>query len=534
VSACIFAPVGTTLPPDLASALAARYQLRDVLGRGGMATVYLAFDLKHRREVAVKVLRPEVAASLGAERFLAEIQTVARLTHPHILPLHDSGESEGFVYYVMPFIEGGSLRQQLEQVSRFDVGEAIEVASPVADALTYAHRMGVVHRDIKPENILFSQGHPVVADFGIAKALSSASGRNLTRTGISLGTPGYMSPEQAAGFRELDARTDVFSLSVVIYEMIVGEIPGRWPSEAAVLTGSFSDINAEHRARLNAAGSTIEAALVRAMSIRADDRTPTPAALMDELRGRSSAAPRRRYRADEVDEIIRRASELEAVNPTQSGAMTIGGVEAIAAEVGIAPNLVRSAAAAVSPRSTFGSLSPIEPVKPIAIIGGPKRIVLERVVTGELRELEFPPLIDEVRRAFQNVGYASQLGGSITWSMSGRSAGRRDVSVAILVGGGNTRIVVEEGLAQLIGGIFGGVGGGVGGGGTGLVVAAAVSLHAAPVLPIILPAYYAAVFALSRAIFRSAARRRESQLEQTTDRLATIARQLIQERHPAP
>ena len=187
-----------------------------------MATVYMAYDRKHQRDVALKVLRPDIAASIGADRFLKEIQIVARMVHPHILSLHDSGEAEGFVYYVMPFIDGGSLRQLLERDKRLGKDRAIAVAEPIADALSYAHGVGVLHRDIKPENVLFARSHPIVADFGIAKAVSSAtSGAQLTRTGISLGTPGYMSPEQAAGFTDVDAKTDVYALAILVYEMIV-------------------------------------------------------------------------------------------------------------------------------------------------------------------------------------------------------------------------------------------------------------------------------------------------------------------------
>ena len=269
------------IPTDLQAALGARYELRRVLGRGGMATVYLAADRKHRREVALKVLLPGLAAFLGAERFLREIQTAARLTHPHILALHDSGEAGGFLYYVMPYIEGASLRQRLQDARRLRGEHALAIAAPVADALSYAHRMGVLHRDIKPENILFSQGHPIVADFGIAKAISTAGGANLTRTGFPLGTPGYMSPGQAAGLTDLDERTDVYSLAVVIYEMLVGEPPGRWPTEDAVRTGRFLEATASHRLCLTEAGSRLEGALVHALAIRLDQRTLTPGALID-------------------------------------------------------------------------------------------------------------------------------------------------------------------------------------------------------------------------------------------------------------
>ncbi|MGH9262439.1 MAG: serine/threonine-protein kinase, partial [Acidimicrobiales bacterium] len=266
----------TDIPAALADALADRYELRRALGQGGMATVYLAHDRKHRRDVALKVLLPGLAAMLGVERFLTEIQIVARLTHPHILALYDSGEAGGLLYYVMPYIDGGSLRQRLAAERALAVDRVLAVAAPVADALAYAHRLGIYHRDIKPENILFSQGHPMVADFGIAKAIRTAGGANLTRTGFPLGTPGYMSPEQAAGLTELDERTDVYSLAVVIYEMLVGEVCGRWPTENAVRAGRFLDAPPAHRERLARAGSRIEAALVRGLALAHDPRTATP------------------------------------------------------------------------------------------------------------------------------------------------------------------------------------------------------------------------------------------------------------------
>src|SRR5438034_9972006 len=374
------------IPADLQAALIDRYALRSVLGRGGMATVYLADDKKHYRSVALKVLLPGLAAYLGAERFLKEIQIAARLSHPHILPLHDSGEAGGFLYYVMPYIAGGSLRQQLEGPPRraLTQEQALAIAEPVADALTYAHRMGVLHRDIKPENILFQQGHPIVADFGIAKAISTAGGANLTRTGFPVGTPGYMSPEQAAGLTDLDERTDVYSLTVVIYEMLVGEVPGRWPTEDAVRTGRFLEAAATHRTRLTEAGSRIEGALVRGLAIRHDQRTATPGALMDDLAGRATeGAARRRFSGDEVQQIVKRATELEATTPTASGAMTIGGVEALAAEVGIAPSVVRAAADSLGP-SLGAPISAPESIQSNPWVGGTTTIVIERVLDGEL------------------------------------------------------------------------------------------------------------------------------------------------------
>ncbi|MCZ6915723.1 MAG: serine/threonine-protein kinase [Gemmatimonadetes bacterium] len=187
-------------PTDrLSAALAGRYRIEHQLGAGGMATVYLAEDLKHKRRVAVKVLRPELAAVLGAERFVQEIETTANLQHPHILALHDSGDADGFLYYVMPFIDGETLRDKLNRETQLGIDEAVKITIGVADALDYAHRQNVIHRDIKPENILLHDGRPMVADFGIALAVSAAAGGRMTETGMSLGTPHYMSPEQANG-----------------------------------------------------------------------------------------------------------------------------------------------------------------------------------------------------------------------------------------------------------------------------------------------------------------------------------------------
>ncbi len=219
----------------LTAALADRYRLDGELGQGGMATVYLAHDLKHERKVAIKVLRSDLAAAIGAERFIREIRTIAHLQHPHILGLIDSGEVDGTAYYVMPFVNGESLRDRLRREQQLPVADAVRIATEIAGALGYAHRHGVIHRDIKPENVLLHDGSALVADFGIALAISSAGGTRMTETGLSLGTPHYMSPEQAMGEREITVRSDVYALGAVTYEMLVGEPPFTGPSAQAVI-----------------------------------------------------------------------------------------------------------------------------------------------------------------------------------------------------------------------------------------------------------------------------------------------------------
>src|SRR5512145_2138165 len=207
------------------TALTDRYRIERELGAGGMATVYLAEDLKHDRKVAIKVLKPELAAVLGAERFVQEIKTTAALSHPHILPLFDSGTADAFLFYVMPFIEGETIRNRLNRETQLGIDDAVRIAREVADALDYAHRHGVIHRDIKPENILLHDGRAMVMDFGIALAVSAAAGGRMTETGLSLGTPHYMSPEQATAEKEISGRSDVYSLASVLYEMLTGNPP---------------------------------------------------------------------------------------------------------------------------------------------------------------------------------------------------------------------------------------------------------------------------------------------------------------------
>ena len=220
---------------QLHASLAGRYEVEREIGRGGMATVYLARDLRHARSVALKVLDPELGAILGAERFLSEIRVTANLQHPNLLPLFDSGEADGLLFYVMPFVEGETLRARLEREKQLPVDDAVRIAFAIAGALAYAHEHGVIHRDLKPENILIQAGQPVIADFGIALAVSKAGGARVTQTGLSLGTPQYMSPEQAAGDRVIDGRSDLYSLGAVLYEMLAGEPPHSGTTAQAII-----------------------------------------------------------------------------------------------------------------------------------------------------------------------------------------------------------------------------------------------------------------------------------------------------------
>jgi eukaryotic-like serine/threonine-protein kinase len=267
----------------LKAALADRYTLQRELGRGGMATVYLAEDRKHHRPVALKVLRPELAAALGPDRFLREIELSARLTHPHILPLHDSGNADGFLYYVMPYVEGESLRDRLTREKQLPVDDALQISREIADALSYAHSHGVIHRDIKPENILLESGHAVVADFGIAKAIALAGEERLTETGLAIGTPAYMSPEQAAGSQELDGRSDLYSLGCVLYEMLSGEAPYTGATPQAILAKKLGEPLPRVSVVREAVPTQLEEVLRRALARTPADRFLTATAFSEAL-----------------------------------------------------------------------------------------------------------------------------------------------------------------------------------------------------------------------------------------------------------
>jgi serine/threonine-protein kinase len=267
----------------LTAVLSDRYQIERELGAGGMATVYLAYDIKHNRKVAIKVLKPELAAVLGAERFVVEIKTTAALQHPHILPLFDSGEADGLLYYVMPYIQGETIREKLNRETQFGVDEAVRVAREVADALDYAHRQGVIHRDIKPENILLHDGRAMVMDFGIALAVSAAAGGRMTETGLSLGTPHYMSPEQATAEREITARSDVYSLASVLYEMLAGDPPFTASSAQAVIMKIITEPAPPVTVRRKTVPSNVSAAVGRALEKLPADRFESAKAFSDAL-----------------------------------------------------------------------------------------------------------------------------------------------------------------------------------------------------------------------------------------------------------
>ena len=270
---------------QLKSALSSKYRIDREIGRGGMATVYLARDLRHERQVALKVLNAELGAVVGTERFLAEIRVTANLQHPNLLPLFDSGEADGQLYYVMPYIEGESLRAHIQREKQLPIAEAVNIAIAVAGALDYAHRHNVIHRDLKPENILLHEGQPVVADFGIALAVSNAGGSRVTQTGISLGTPQYMSPEQATGDRVIDGRADIYSLGAVLYEMIAGDPPHTGSTAHAVIAKVLTDKPRALRLARDTVPKQVEAAVECALAKLPADRFATAQEFVEALRG---------------------------------------------------------------------------------------------------------------------------------------------------------------------------------------------------------------------------------------------------------
>jgi len=312
----------TTALDELTRAIADRYAIEREIGAGGMATVYLARDLRHDRKVALKVLNSELGAVLGVERFLTEIRVTANLQHPNLLPLFDSGAAAGLLFYVMPFVEGESLRARLEREKQLPVDEAVRIAVALAGALDYAHRSKVIHRDLKPENILLHDGQPLIADFGIALAVANAGGTRVTQTGLSLGTPQYMSPEQATGDRVIDARTDIYSLGAVTYEMLAGEAPHTGTNAQAIIAKLMTeDVRPLTVLRRNVPPA-VDAAVRHALEKLPADRFATAREFADALLGKTAVVARHVGAAAPVqvgegraakDVVVERVGEVRAI-----------------------------------------------------------------------------------------------------------------------------------------------------------------------------------------------------------------------------
>ncbi len=433
------------IPESVRAALSDRYELEKVLGRGGMATVYLARDLKHNRQVAVKILRPDLAASIMVDRFLREIRIAAQLNHPHIVPLLDSGDASGVLHYVMPFVAGESLRGLLDRRGTLKLSSALQITNEVADALSYAHRQGVIHRDIKPENVLLSEGHAVVADFGIAKAISTSAGTNLTRTGFAVGTLGYMSPEQAAGRTALTEQTDVYSLACVLYEAVIGEPPRMWITDEAGRLGRFIDAPPEHREKLDRLSGSFEQVLVKAMQLRPENRFERPDDFAQALE--DARRSKKKFSDTEVRQIVTRAANIQAERPTRESALSLGGLQQIAAEVGIPPEHVREAAHDLQ-------RSPEEPRRG-GIFGLSPKIEVERVVDGEIGEEDFDALVREIQVAMGEVGRINQtFGKSLSWnSLSFQNSlpgSGRLTHVIVSPKAGQTQITITESAGNTV------------------------------------------------------------------------------------
>jgi len=365
----------------LNAALAGRYTVERELGAGGMATVYLAEDIKHKRKVALKVLKSELAAVLGAERFVQEITTTASLQHPHILPLFDSGTADGFLFYVMPFIDGETLRTKLDRETQLGVDEAVRIAREVADALEYAHQHGIVHRDIKPENILLHGGHAMVADFGIALAVSAAAGGRMTETGLSLGTPHYMSPEQATAEKEITARSDVYSLGSVLYEMLTGNPPHTGASAQQIIMKIITEPAAPVTQLRKSVPPNVAAAIATSLEKLPADRFESAKAFADALGNAAfttlSTAASPAWNAS-ASGFTRRLYGVVALAAILLVTTIWGWLRPAPAKQVVRYNLVLDSANALTPSAQFGRIALSPDGSRLAYIGGPQAQVMVR------------------------------------------------------------------------------------------------------------------------------------------------------------
>jgi eukaryotic-like serine/threonine-protein kinase len=403
----------------LAAALADRYQLDREVGAGGMATVYLAEDLKHHRRVALKVLHAELGAALGPERFLREIEISAQLHHPHILPLYDSGEAAGLLYYVMPYVEGESLRDRLAREKQLPLDDALAIAREVADALSYAHSHGVVHRDIKPENILLESGHAVVADFGIARAITVAGGGTLTGTGVAIGTPAYMSPEQAAGSREVDGRSDLYALGCVLYEMLAGQPPFTGPTVESVVHQHLAAEPPSITSIRPAVPAAVAAALQRALAKTPADRFNPVALFAEAIDPRGSVG---------VTASSTAAATAPAPRAWRRVALLVLGVLIVAAgAVVVGRRLGRSSPPPVHPRTAIAVL-PFENLS----AGGPQAYFA-------------PGLQDELLTQLSKVAALTVISRTSVMGYAGTTKPTREIAAELGVGS------LVEGSVQVVG-----------------------------------------------------------------------------------
>ena len=363
----------------LTKALEKKYRIVREVGRGGMAPVYLAEDLRHGRDVAVKVLHPDLSSALGADRFLREIRLAARLNHPHILPLFDSGEADGFLYYVMPFVVGESLRELLNREGRLPVEQACAIARSVGGALDYAHRSQIVHRDIKPENIMINEGEAMVMDFGIAKALTAASNETLTQIGMVVGTPAYVSPEQAAGEAEIDGRSDQYSLGCVVYEMLSGERPFTGPTAQAVLNKRFTEPAPTLRKKVRDLPEETEAAVAKAMAPDAARRFTTSGEFAKAMIPQTVTTPTSTP-APEGAQVVKSIAVLPFTN-TSNDPENEYFTDGMAEEIINALSKIKSLGVA-SRTTTFGFKGTTEDIREIG-----KKLEVSAVLEGSVRKL---------------------------------------------------------------------------------------------------------------------------------------------------